>query len=152
VRVIGQTLHEAAHTAEVLPATPLGGRRPDGGRPGPRQAAHPAPDRCSPGDALHRPDLGNALLGILKGTSIVSVPAVHDLPNSAQLVYNQTYQVIPLLMVATPGRITVTTVLSAGQFWVEPQLRAAPPGAARRPTVTGEPPAGLRSLYFLLDY
>jgi polar amino acid transport system permease protein len=59
------------------------------------------------------------LIGTLKGTSIVSVLAVHDLLYSVQLVYNQTYQVIPLLMVATLWYIAVTTVLSAGQFYVE---------------------------------
>lgn len=59
------------------------------------------------------------LIGTLKGTRIVSVLTVHDLLYSVQLVYNQTYQVIPLLMVATLWYIGVTTVLSVGQYYVE---------------------------------
>jgi polar amino acid transport system permease protein len=78
------------------------------------------------------PTAGNMLIGTLKGTSIVSVLAVHDLLYSVQLVYNQTYQVIPLLMVATLRYIAVTTVSGAGQFYVERpyargDARALPP-------------------------
>ncbi|MDN0198574.1 hypothetical protein [Streptomyces sp. S.PNR 29] len=77
------------------------------------------------------------LIGTLKGTSIVSVLAVHDLLYSVQLIYNQTYQVIPLLMVATLWYIAVTTVLSAGQFHVERYYargnsRALPPTPLQR--------------------
>ncbi|MFI6369508.1 ABC transporter permease subunit [Streptomyces sp. NPDC050546] len=79
----------------------------------------------------------NMLVGTLKGTSIVSVLAVHGLLYSAQLIYNQTYQVIPLLMVATLWYITVTTVLSVGQFRVERHYargaaRALPPTPVQR--------------------
>ncbi|MFD7601625.1 hypothetical protein ACFWAN_13760 [Streptomyces mirabilis] len=42
-----------------------------------------------------------------------------DLLRSVQQVYNQTHQVIPLLMVAALCRVAVTVVLSAGQFYVE---------------------------------
>lgn len=45
--------------------------------------------------------------------------AVHEVLYSVQLIYNQTYQVIPLLMVATLWYIAVTTVPSAGQLYVE---------------------------------
>lgn len=77
------------------------------------------------------------LIGTLKGTSIVSVLTVHDLLYSAQLVHNQTYQVIPLLMVATLWYIAVTTVLSVGQFHVERHYargaaRALPPTPVQR--------------------
>ncbi|GAA4987742.1 hypothetical protein GCM10025734_13000 [Kitasatospora paranensis] len=65
------------------------------------------------------PTAGNMLIGTLKGTSIVSVLAVHDLLFSAQLIYNQTYQVIPLLLVATLWYIAVTSLLSIGQYYVE---------------------------------
>jgi polar amino acid transport system permease protein len=59
------------------------------------------------------------LIGTLKGTSIVSVIAVQDLLYSTQLVYHQTYQVIPLLMVATVWYTVVTSLLSVGQYYVE---------------------------------
>lgn len=53
------------------------------------------------------------------GGVFLGLPAVHDLLCSVQLVCNQTYQVIPLLMVATLRYVAVTTVLSAGRFYVE---------------------------------
>ena len=65
------------------------------------------------------PPAGNMLIGTLKGTSIVSVIAVNDLLFSAQLIYHRTYQVIPLLMVATLWYAVVTTVLGIGQAYVE---------------------------------
>jgi polar amino acid transport system permease protein len=65
------------------------------------------------------PASGNMLIGMLKATSIVSVIAVQDLLYSVQLVYNQNYLVIPLLLVATIWYIILTTLLSIGQFYVE---------------------------------
>lgn len=65
------------------------------------------------------PASGNLLIGMLKATSIVSVIAVQDLLYSAQLIYNENFQIIPLLLVATVWYIVLTTVLSAGQYFVE---------------------------------
>ncbi|MEP9382807.1 amino acid ABC transporter permease [Nocardioides sp. KR10-350] len=65
------------------------------------------------------PASGNLLIGMVKATSIVSVIAVHDLLYSVQLIYNQNYLIIPLLLVATIWYIVITTVLSVGQFFVE---------------------------------
>ncbi|MDH6143608.1 ABC-type amino acid transport system permease subunit [Kitasatospora sp. GP30] len=65
------------------------------------------------------PAAGNMLIGALKGTSIVSVPAVHDPLYSVQLVYNQTYQIIPLLTVATLWYLAVASVLAVGQYYRE---------------------------------
>jgi polar amino acid transport system permease protein len=65
------------------------------------------------------PATGNLLIGMLKATSIVSVIAVQDLLYSVQLIYNQNYRIMPLLMVATIWYIALTTVLSIGQFYVE---------------------------------
>ena len=45
--------------------------------------------------------------------------AVQDLLYSAQLIYNQNFQVIPLLLVATLWYVILTTVLSIGQYYVE---------------------------------
>ena len=50
---------------------------------------------------------------------IVSVIAVQDLLYSVQLVYHRTYEVIPLLMVATVWYTVVTSVLGVGQYYVE---------------------------------
>ncbi|MFI2610544.1 amino acid ABC transporter permease [Kitasatospora sp. NPDC018619] len=65
------------------------------------------------------PSAGNMLIGALKGTSIVSVLAVSDLLYSVQLVYLQSYRVIPMLVVATLWYLVVTTLLSVGQYYVE---------------------------------
>jgi polar amino acid transport system permease protein len=65
------------------------------------------------------PASGNLLIGLLKATSIVSVIAVQDLLYSAQLIYQQNFLIMPLLMVATLWYIALTTVLSIGQYFVE---------------------------------
>ncbi|WP_344669146.1 amino acid ABC transporter permease [Catenulispora yoronensis] len=65
------------------------------------------------------PASGNLLLGMLKATSVVSVIAVQDLLYSAQLIYNENFQIIPLLLVATIWYIILTTLLSIGQYFVE---------------------------------
>ncbi|KJS62038.1 amino acid ABC transporter permease [Streptomyces rubellomurinus] len=82
------------------------------------------------------PSAGNMLIGALKGTSIVSVLAVSDLLYSVQLVYLQSYQVIPMLVVATLWYLVVTTVLSIGQYYVERHF-------ARGATRDGLPPTPL---------
>ena len=38
---------------------------------------------------------------------------------SAQIIYQRTYEVIPLLLVATLWYLLLTSVLSVGQFYVE---------------------------------
>ncbi|MFF4379469.1 amino acid ABC transporter permease [Kitasatospora sp. NPDC001547] len=83
------------------------------------------------------PTAGNMLIGALKGTSIVSVLAVSDLLYSVQLVYLQSYQVIPMLMVATLWYLVVTTLLSVGQYYVERHF-------ARGATRDGLPPTPLQ--------
>ncbi|SOD74863.1 amino acid ABC transporter membrane protein (PAAT family) [Jatrophihabitans sp. GAS493] len=65
------------------------------------------------------PASGNLLIGMLKATSIVSVIAVTDLLYSVQLIYNQNYLIMPLLLVATIWYIILTTLLSIGQYYVE---------------------------------
>ncbi|MFC5910820.1 amino acid ABC transporter permease [Streptacidiphilus monticola] len=65
------------------------------------------------------PPAGNLLIGTLKGTAIVSVLAVQDLLYSVQIIYLRTYQVIPLLVVATLWYLVVTSVLTVAQFYVE---------------------------------
>jgi polar amino acid transport system permease protein len=65
------------------------------------------------------PASGNLLIGVLKATSIVSVIAVQDLLYSAQLIYNQNFEIVPLLVVVTLWYIALTTLLSIGQYFVE---------------------------------
>ncbi|MFI7387929.1 amino acid ABC transporter permease [Streptomyces sp. NPDC049813] len=122
VAIIGLTLHEAAYAAEVVRGGILSVER---GQVEAAQALGLSRWRRWRRIVLPQamrsivPPAGNMLIGTLKGTSIVSVIAVQDLLYSVQLVYHRTYQVIPLLLVATLWYIVVTSLLSAGQYAVE---------------------------------
>ncbi|MEV8070635.1 amino acid ABC transporter permease [Streptomyces sp. NPDC085995] len=122
VAIIGLTLHEAAYAAEVVRGGILS---VDRGQIEAAQALGLSRWRRWRRIVLPQamrsivPPAGNMLIGTLKGTSIVSVIAVQDLLYSTQLIYHQTYQVIPLLMVATLWYTVVTSVLSVGQHYVE---------------------------------
>lgn len=65
------------------------------------------------------PPAGNEIIGQLKTTAVVSVISLQDVLFSAQIIYQRTYQVIPLLLVATLWYLLLTSVLSVGQYWVE---------------------------------
>ncbi|MFJ8138375.1 amino acid ABC transporter permease [Streptomyces sp. NPDC096013] len=122
VAIIGLTLHEAAYAAEVVRGGILS---VDRGQVEAAQALGLSRWRRWWRIVLPQamrsivPPAGNMLIGTLKGTSIVSVIAVQDLLFSAQLIYHRTYQVIPLLMVATIWYTVVTSVLGVGQYYVE---------------------------------
>ncbi|MGW2720643.1 amino acid ABC transporter permease [Streptomyces sp. NPDC001492] len=122
VAVVGLTLHEAAYAAEVVRGGILS---VDRGQIEAAQALGLSRWRRWRRIVLPQamrsivPPAGNMLIGTLKGTSIVSVIAVNDLLFSAQLIYHRTYQVIPLLMVATLWYTVVTSVLGVGQYYVE---------------------------------
>ncbi|MGW3461306.1 amino acid ABC transporter permease [Streptomyces olivaceoviridis] len=122
VAIIGLTLHEAAYAAEVVRGGILS---VDRGQIEAAQALGLSRRRRWWRIVLPQamraivPPAGNMLIGTLKGTSIVSVIAVNDLLFSAQLIYHRTYQVIPLLMVATLWYAIVTTLLGIAQTFVE---------------------------------
>jgi polar amino acid transport system permease protein len=72
------------------------------------------------------------VVGTLKGTSIVSVIAVSDLLYSAQLIYNQNYQIVPLLMVATLWYVMATSALTLLQRFLERRFASSgAPGSVR---------------------
>ncbi|MFB6711224.1 MULTISPECIES: amino acid ABC transporter permease [unclassified Streptomyces] len=132
VAVIGFTLHEAAYAAEVVRGGILSVER------GQIEAAQSL--GLGPWRRLRRivlpqamrsivPPAGNMLIGTLKGTSIVSVIAVQDLLYSVQLVYHRTYQVIPLLLVATLWYALVTSLLGVGQHYIERHYARGTAGA-----------------------
>ncbi len=132
VAVIGLTLHEAAYAAEVVRGGILS---VDKGQLEAAQALGLGAGRRLRRIVLPQamrsivPPAGNMLIGTLKGTSIVSVIAVQDLLYSVQLVYHRTYQVIPLLLVATLWYVLVTSVLSVGQHYVERHYARGTAGA-----------------------
>ncbi|SMG55578.1 amino acid ABC transporter permease [Cedecea sp. NFIX57] len=65
------------------------------------------------------PPAGNEVIGQLKTTAVVSVISLQDVLFSAQIIYQRTYEVIPLLLVATLWYLLLTSVLSVGQYYVE---------------------------------
>ncbi|MFF8790186.1 amino acid ABC transporter permease [Streptomyces sp. NPDC015125] len=132
VALIGLTLHEAAYAAEVVRGGILS---VDKGQLEAAQSlglgAWRRLRRIVLPQAMRSivPPAGNMLIGTLKGTSIVSVLAVQDLLYSVQLVYHRTYQVIPLLLVATLWYIAVTSVLGVGQYYLERHYARGAAGA-----------------------
>lgn len=65
------------------------------------------------------PPTGNQLISMIKATSLVSVIAMGDLLYSVQAVYNRTFEVIPLLLVAVLWYLLVTSILNVGQQAIE---------------------------------
>lgn len=79
------------------------------------------------------PPSSNNLITLLKGTSLVSVIGATELLTSVQHVYAQTYQIIPLLFVASIWYLIMTSLLMVGQRWLERHY------ARGRLAVGGEP-------------
>ncbi|MEV8566281.1 amino acid ABC transporter permease [Streptomyces sp. NPDC051322] len=65
------------------------------------------------------PPLGNETINMLKMTALVSVISAHDLMSNIQDVYAQSYQVIPMLVVASIWYLILVTGLSLPQSWLE---------------------------------
>ncbi len=120
--VLGLTLHEAAYMSEVIrggvlavghgqseAATALGMRRLQAFR------------RITLPQALRAivPATGNQVILLLKTTSLVSVIALPELLYSVQTIYSRTFEVIPLLIVASLWYLAVCTLLSIGQYFLE---------------------------------
>ena len=65
------------------------------------------------------PPTGNQLISMIKATSLVSVIAMADLLYSVQSIYNRTFEVVPMLLVAVIWYLLITSVLNIGQSYVE---------------------------------
>ncbi|MBZ9798379.1 amino acid ABC transporter permease [Mesorhizobium sp. ES1-4] len=65
------------------------------------------------------PPTGNQLISMIKATSLVSVIAMADLLYSVQSIYNRTFEIIPLLMVAVLWYLLITSILNVGQSAIE---------------------------------
>ena len=90
------------------------------------------------------PPTGNQAIGMLKGTSLVSVISTPELLYSVQAIYAQNYQTIPLLIVASIWYLILTSALSFMQYFVE--LRLARGQAQRPPTPRQRLQQGVKSL------
>jgi len=78
------------------------------------------------------PPTGNEVITMLKSTALVSVIALADVLYSVQKIYAQNYAVIPLLIVASLWYLAMTTVLSAGQRYLELRLGRGYAGSLAR--------------------
>jgi polar amino acid transport system permease protein len=65
------------------------------------------------------PPTGNQLISMLKSSSLVSVTSLPELLYASQLIYQQTFQTIPLLIVASIWYLIVTSILTVGQYYLE---------------------------------
>ena len=65
------------------------------------------------------PPTGNETISMLKTSSLASVITVTELLYSAQLIYSVNYKTIQLLIVASIWYLTMTTILSIGQYYLE---------------------------------
>ncbi|SNT35600.1 amino acid ABC transporter permease [Rhodococcoides kyotonense] len=65
------------------------------------------------------PPTGNQVIGMLKYSTLVSIIALPDLLYSAQLIYSQNFQTIPLLIVVSIWYLLCTTVLTVIQRYIE---------------------------------
>jgi polar amino acid transport system permease protein len=79
------------------------------------------------------PPTGNEVISMLKTTSLVSVVAVVDLLGAVANIYGQTFQIMPMLLLASMWYLIVSTILSIGQFYLE---RYFSRGALRTPPPT----------------
>ncbi|UZX04663.1 amino acid ABC transporter permease [Arthrobacter sp. CDRTa11] len=71
------------------------------------------------------PATGNQVIGMFKGTSLVSVLGVAELLQSAQLIYARTFDTIPLLLVASLWYLVMTLLLSYPQSKLEEKYSRA---------------------------
>lgn len=120
--VIGLSLVESAYMAEIIRAGVLGVDL------GQREAARAM--GFTPAQTFFRivlpqamrviiPPAGSQFISLTKGTSLVSVIAMADLFFSVQVIYNDSYQIVPLLIVACCWYLVVVTLLSIGQRHLE---------------------------------
>jgi polar amino acid transport system permease protein len=65
------------------------------------------------------PTFGNETISMLKTTSLIAVIGGLELLGRLQLVYSQSFQIIPLLFVACFWYVSLTTVLTIGQHYLE---------------------------------
>jgi polar amino acid transport system permease protein len=120
--IVGLALNEAAYMAEIIRGGLLSVDR--------GQAETAEAFGMTRGRALWRiiipqamrsivPPTGNQLISMIKATSLVSVIAMADLLYSVQSIYNRTFEIIPMLLVAVIWYLFITSILNIGQSYIE---------------------------------
>ncbi|MGE8941531.1 amino acid ABC transporter permease [Leptospira interrogans] len=120
--VIGLTLHEAAYMAEIVRGGVLSvGHGQNEAAMALGMTRLQAFRRITLPQALRAivPATGNQVIMMLKTTSLVSVIALPELLYSAQIIYSRTFEIIPLLVVASCWYLFMCTLLSIGQHYLE---------------------------------
>ncbi|MDF2492308.1 MAG: amino acid transporter permease [Microbacterium sp.] len=120
--IIGLSLHESAYMAEIIRAGILSvdqGQR-DASKAMGFSSWHSFTRVILP-QAMRViiPPTGSQVIALLKGTSLVSVIAMGDLLHSVQVIYNRTYEVVPMLIVAVIWYLVAVTLLTLVQRRVE---------------------------------
>ncbi|MGE7368618.1 amino acid ABC transporter permease [Neorhizobium sp. NPDC001467] len=142
--IVGLALNEAAYMAEIIRGGLLSVER--------GQAETAEAFGMTKGRALRRiiipqamrsivPPTGNQLISMIKATSLVSVIAMADLLYSVQSIYNRTFEIVPMLMVAVIWYLLVTSILNIGQSYIEAYYGRSDrrnAGAAKPAAVTEE--------------
>lgn len=119
------SLNEGAYMAEYIRGGILGVGS------GQREAA--ISQGMTNGEALRRiilpqalpaivPAIGNQTISMLKSTSIVSVVAAAELLTQVQVIYNQNFMIIELLIVACTWYLFMVTLASILQYFLERKL------------------------------
>ena len=65
------------------------------------------------------PPTGNQVISMAKATALVSVISMNELLHAVQMIYNRTYQIVPLLLVAVFWYLVLITLLYAVQGRLE---------------------------------
>lgn len=143
--IIGLSLHEAAYMAEIIRAGILSVD----------QGQHDASaamgfsrwhsfSRIVLPQAMRViiPPTGSQVIATLKGTSLVSVIAMGDLLHAVQVIYNRTYDVVPMLIVAVIWYLVAVTVLTFFQRKVEDHYSRGATRTAPKATAPSGPDAG----------
>ncbi|MBB3949945.1 amino acid ABC transporter permease [Aureimonas jatrophae] len=147
--IVGLALNEAAYMAEIIRGGLLS---VDKG-----QAETAAAFGMTKGRALRRiiipqamrsivPPTGNQLISMIKATSLVSVIAMADLLYSVQSIYNRTFEIVPMLLVAVVWYLLITSVLNVGQGYIERYYARGVGRSAARRAAAPEPSATTPSL------
>jgi polar amino acid transport system permease protein len=83
------------------------------------------------------PPTGNETISMLKTSSLASAITTVELFESVRIIFSRTFQTIPLLIVASLWYLIATSVLTAGQFYLERYfargaMRTLPPTPIQR--------------------
>ncbi len=83
------------------------------------------------------PPTGNETISMLKTTSLVAYVPYYELLFKVQNIYTRTYQVMPMLIMASLWYLGMTSVLMTGQYYIERHfargsLRTLPPTPVQR--------------------